>query len=100
METRDVLTYLEAKNQLRGRKLSYMMSLAIVCLYILLRALGFDAMYMDVLAGGALIGSITANAEFLSWRTVTKVDLLAIIERQISRDPEALKLLAMHEAAC
>ena len=99
MEEKDIRTYLKARTQGRRRKIATLFAILTIVLYVVLRIYGFNSIYINAVALGAFLGSVILNSDLFGWGNVTRGELLSIIERQISKDPEALKSISQKDAS-
>lgn len=98
MEKQDIEVYLKAKKNQRYQNIALILVLIIEVVWFALYLTGSSTPQINLIALASLVGFLLiGNLGFLGG--VTKTDLISVLERQIDRDPEALRYLAKQSAA-
>lgn len=94
MYEKEIDIYLDAKRQLKVRKMILTLCVVMLIVFVGLRLMDFSHVYLDIAILSVFIAGLL-NADGGSLITyASKSKLLKIIERQINSDPTAIQYIA------
>ena len=87
--------FLKAKQQQRRKKLATIIGVIALLIYVVfIYVLDYQNKFIESIVIGLIFGALISNLDIrLKGDTVTKEDLLALIEKNINSDPELIKQL-------
>ncbi|MDP5213461.1 hypothetical protein ORJ66_10450 [Pseudoalteromonas tunicata] len=90
----DIELFLKAKRQLKIRRNILILCIVSLITWIALRFIGISHTYLDFVVLAVFLGGLVNADGGAFFAFIPKSKLLDIIERQINKDPEAIKYIA------